>query len=133
VSDGVEQTVLKLIEVFNKNGIDAALEYIDPEIEWVAPPEWLEDRLYRGHEGVRRLAEFWMSQFDDYRLESKEFIYLGHDRGVLLIQQMGRIRSSDDTVEQQIGWVVQTRNGKLARAEIFFSWEAAREAAGLTG
>jgi ketosteroid isomerase-like protein len=131
VPERLEQTVMRMIEVFNSEGIDAALEYIDPEIQWVAPPEWLEDRLYAGRDELRRLAEFWMSQFDDYRLDPAEFIDLGDDRGVLLIHQRGRIRSSNDTIEQPVGWVVQVRDGRLARVDVFFSWEATREAAGL--
>ena len=50
------EVVRQTIEAFNRDGLDAALEYLDPEVEWLAPPEWLEDRLYKGHEGIRRLA-----------------------------------------------------------------------------
>ena len=25
----------------------------DAEVEWLAPPEWLEERLYKGHEGAQ--------------------------------------------------------------------------------
>ena len=44
------EIVRDAIEAFSDEGVDAALEYCDPEIEWWAPPEWLEDRLYKGHE-----------------------------------------------------------------------------------
>jgi ketosteroid isomerase-like protein len=119
-----------IITAFNREGIDAALEYADPQIEWIAPPEWLEDRLYEGHEGVRRLALFWMTQFDQYRLELEEFIHLGEGRGIVLLLQRGRIRASDVPIEQPVGWIVESRDGKVARVEVYFSWEAARAAAG---
>ena len=122
--------VLKMVAAFNRDGIDAAIEYLDPELDWVAPPEWLEDRIYHGHEGIRRLAYMWTSQFEDYRLEPQEFIDLGGGRGVLLINQRGRIPSSNDMIEQPVGWIVEIRDGKLFRVEIFFSWEETLAAAG---
>ena len=59
------EIVKRAIGAFSDVGIDVALEYCDPEFKWWAPPEWLEDRLYRGHEGVRELAAFWTQQFDE--------------------------------------------------------------------
>lgn len=40
------EVVRRTIEAFNGDGLDAALEYLDPEVEWLAPPEWLEERLF---------------------------------------------------------------------------------------
>jgi ketosteroid isomerase-like protein len=120
-----------IIAAFNSEGIDAALEYADPEIEWIAPPEWLEDRLYEGHEGVKRLALFWMTQFDEYRLGLEEFIDLGEGRAVMLLHQHGRIKASNAPVEQPVGWIVETRAGKIRKVEVYFSWEATTAAAGL--
>jgi ketosteroid isomerase-like protein len=120
------------IEAFSDTGIDAALEYFDPEIEWWAPPEWLEDRLYRGHEGVRELAAFWTQQFDEYRLEPEKFIDLGGDQVLALLHQQGRIRGSGDRIEQPIGYIARIRDGKVAEVHVYFSWEATLEAAGLS-
>ena len=120
-----------MLAAFDTEGIDAALEYFDPGIEWMAPPEWLEDRLYEGHEGVKRLALFWMAQFDEYTVEPEEFIELGGDRLLVLLYQRGRIRSSDVPIEQPIGWIVESRAGKLTKVDVYFSWETARSAAGL--
>jgi len=57
------------ITAFNSGGVEAALEYLDPNIEWIGPPEWLEDRIYEGHDGMRKLASLWTEQFDGYRLD----------------------------------------------------------------
>jgi hypothetical protein len=39
------EIVRRTIEAFNHGGIAAALSYFDPEVEWLGPPEWLEERL----------------------------------------------------------------------------------------
>jgi SnoaL-like domain len=99
MSDELAAPLRGAIEAFNDEGVDAALEYFDPEIEWWAPPEWLEDRLYRGHEGLRELATFWTEQFDDYHLSADKFIDLGGDQVLALLHQGGRIRGSGDRIE----------------------------------
>jgi ketosteroid isomerase-like protein len=127
----LEALLRRLMSDFNKGGIDAVLGYLDPEIEWVAPPEWLEDRVYSGHEGIRRLAEFWSAQFDEYRVHPDEFVHLPGGRLLVLLHQSGRIRASDDAIDQPVAWIVEARDRKLTRVEVFFSWEAARQAVGV--
>ena len=121
-----------LIDAFNADGIDAALEYFDPGVEWWAPPEWLEDRLYAGHDGIRRLADFWTQQFDEYRLEPERFVDLGDDRALVLMNQRGNIKGSRAPIEQPIGWIVEGQDGKLTEVRVYFSWHATLNAAGLS-
>ena len=40
-----------VIDAFNRGGIEATLDYADPEVEWWAPSGWMEESVYRGHEG----------------------------------------------------------------------------------
>jgi ketosteroid isomerase-like protein len=129
VSEQTVQILADAIAAFDEGGVEAALKHADPEIDWIAPPEWLEDRLYRGHDGLRRLAEFWTQQFDEYRLEPERFIDLGDDRVVALVHQRGKIKGSETPIELSLGWIVQVREGKLTKVNVYFSWEAALEAA----
>jgi len=124
--------MLNAIEAFNEAGVEAALPYLHPEIEWVAPPEWLEDRLYEGHDGIRRLSAYWTQLFDEYTLVPDRVIEAGEGRVVILLQQQGRIRGSGDRVESPLGYLVETRDELVGRVEIYFSWEATLEAAGLS-
>ena len=121
-----------VIDAFNADGVEAALDYFDPGIEWWAPPEWLEDRLYAGHDGLRRLAGFWTQQFDGYRLEAERFVELGDDRVLVLLHQRGQIKGSRAPIEQPIGWIARGAGGKLAEVHVYFSWDAASDAAGLS-
>ena|SRR5215211_966330 len=122
----------RAIKAFSDEGIDAALEYCDPEIEWWAPPEWLEDRLYTGHEGVRELAAFWNQQFDQYQQDAEKFIDLGGDQILALLHQRGRIKGSGNRIEQPIGYIAHIRERKLTEVHVYFSWETTLEAAGLS-
>jgi hypothetical protein len=56
----------------------------------------------------------------------------GDGRVVLLLQQEGRIIGSGDRVESPLGYLVEIRDTLVTRVEIFFSWEATLEAAGLS-
>ena len=120
-----------LIESFGSGGVDEALVHLHPEILWNAPPEWLEQRVYSGHEAIRELASYWMAQFDDYRLDLDRTIELDDGRAVALLHQLGRIRESGTEVKQEVGWVGVSEDGLLKRIDVYFSWEATLEAAGV--
>ena len=125
------EIVRRTIETFNREDVEAALEYIDAEVEWLAPPEWLEERVYKGHDGIRRLASMWSENFDEYHLDPERYLE-ADDQVVALIVQRGRIKGSGDPIEQRIGFVCGVRNGKGVRFQVYFSWEEALEAAGLS-
>ena len=124
--------LLSAIHAFNDDGVEAALEFFDPDLEWVAPPEWLEDRVYKGHEGLRRLSAHWTQLFDDYHLELERSVDVREDEVVLLLHQRGQIKGSGDPVDGPIGYLAQIRAGLVTRVNIYFSWDATLEAAGLS-
>ena len=131
MSEESRALVRDAINAFSDEGVEATLEYLDSEIEWWAPPEWLEDRLYKGHEGIRRLAEFWMQQFDEYRLDPERFVDLADGRVAALLYQRGRIKGSGVLIEQPIGWIARIGDGLVKEIWVYFSWEATLEAAEL--
>lgn len=120
-----------MLEAFGAEGVEGALRHVHPEIAWHAPPEWLEQRVYIGHEGLRELAAYWTQNFEEYRLDLERVIELDDDRAVALVHQRGRIKGSAAPVELPVGYIAETRDGKLFRVDVFFSWEAALEAAGV--
>jgi ketosteroid isomerase-like protein len=124
--------LLSAIHAFNEGGVEAALEFFDPNLVWVAPPEWLEDRIYEGHDGLRRLSAYWTQLFDDYQLEAERSMEVGEDEVVLLLHQRGRIKGSGDPVDGPLGYLAQIRDGLVTRVNIYFSWEATLDASGLS-
>jgi ketosteroid isomerase-like protein len=124
------EVVSDAIAAFNRAGPDGALDYFDPDVEWVGPPEWPEDHVYEGHDGLRRLASGWTESFDEFRLDLERTVDAGN-RVVALAYQRVRIKDSENRIEHRVGWACEMRGGKIARVQAYFSWEAALEAVGL--
>jgi ketosteroid isomerase-like protein len=124
------EIVRDTLAAFNRGGVEAALDYFDPDIEWLGPPEWLEQRLYKGHDGIRKIAAVWTENFNDYRLDLEKAIDAG-DRVIALVYQRGRIKGSGNEIEQPIGYDWEVRDGKGIRVQVYFSWAEALKAAGL--
>ena len=126
------EIVRAALEGFNDGGVEAVIAYLDPEVEWLAPPEWLEEPVYYGHDGVRKVASIWRESFDEYRLDLEEVIDAG-DHVVALVTRRGCIKRSGDPIEQRIGYDWTVRGGVGVRVQAHFSWEDALAAAGNDG
>jgi len=120
-----------MLEDFDTSGVEAALVHVDPEITWHAPPEWLEKRVYSGYDGLRELAADWEENFEEYRLDVGRLEDLGEGRVFALVTQRGKIVGSGVEIEQAVAFLGEMRAGRVFRVDVFFSWEAGLEAAGL--
>jgi ketosteroid isomerase-like protein len=125
------EVIRRIVEAFDRGGVETALRYFDPEIKWVGPPEWLEDHLYEGHEGLRRLAGQWTENFDDYRLDAERFIDTPGGVVALLFAR-GHIKGSGMPIGQALTWICQVSGGRAKHVQVYFSWEEGLEAAGLS-
>jgi ketosteroid isomerase-like protein len=97
------EIVSAVIAAFSRAGVDAALSYFTPNVEWFAPPEWPEDRRYEGYDGLKKLASVWTENFDNFELELNRTIDAG-DHVVVLLYQRGRIRRGSGEVEHRTAW-----------------------------
>jgi ketosteroid isomerase-like protein len=125
------EVVRRSFEAHSVGGIEAALEFYASDLVWDAGPEWVEDRVYRGHDGARRLDAVFIESFDDYVLTVHEIRAVG-ERVLALYQATGRIKGSGLPIRQPIGIVLSDiHDGVIGRVRSFFSWKEAVEAAGL--
>lgn len=131
MAEGNEELLRGMFDAFNAGGVEETLAYLDPELVWTAPPEWLEQRVYRGHDGIRELSSYWTENFEQYRLDLERVFELDDDRAAVLLYQRGWVKDSDTEIEQAVGYVVEVAEGKLTRVDVYFSWDATLEAAGL--
>ena len=115
----------RFFATFNREGVEGVLTHFDPEIEWLVPPEWLEERVYKGHAGLRKLAAAWAGNFGGYRLDFERLIDLGDDELLVLAYQRGLIKGSNVGIEHRVGFEWLLRDGKIARVRVHFSWEEA--------
>jgi ketosteroid isomerase-like protein len=98
------------------------------DIVWYPDSRWLDDSVYRGHRGMRRLAAAFSENFDDFRFEVHD-IRDAQDRVVALVEMIGRIKRSGAEVSQRRGFVVSGfRDRKFGEARTFSNWSEALKA-----
>jgi ketosteroid isomerase-like protein len=129
MSENVE-AMKRGLEALNRDGVDAFLEFIDPDFETTTPPELtVEPATYRGREGLRFYFDSFYEIMDEVRFEPEEFIEVG-DRVVVPTRLVARGRDTGIEAVQQIVMVWTLRNGKGLRVETFATKDEAVAAAG---
>ena len=82
------------------------------------PVEWLEESVYRGHDGLRKVLRLWTENFDEYHWEGGAAAR-GPPEGVVgLYYQRGRIKGVDNWIEQPIGCVLRFRGELISRRRL---------------
>jgi ketosteroid isomerase-like protein len=125
------EVVRKSFEAHRAHGIEGSLPFYAPDFVWDTGPDWIEDRLYRGHDGARRLDAIFRESFEDYALAVHEIRAIGV-RVLALYEATGRIKDSGLPIRQPIGLVLSDfHDGMIGKVRSFFTWSEALEAVGL--
>jgi ketosteroid isomerase-like protein len=130
VSQESVEVVRRAIEVFNRDGPEAATAFFDPEIEWHDMPEQPDGSVHHGHGGFLEAVELFAGGFEDFRVLIDEIF----DRGNQVItynRTFGRGAGSGATFEQRGACVWTLRNGSIVCVEWFGTQREALKAAGL--
>jgi ketosteroid isomerase-like protein len=118
------------IDAYNRRDFDAAVEFFDPEIEWVLPPLQRSDSC-RGPDEVKRFWHGLDETFEELRLDPQESVDAG-DRVATRLRFFGRGKGSGAELDTEMYHQVTTfQDGTMVRIEYFTSWAEALEAAGL--
>jgi ketosteroid isomerase-like protein len=118
------------IEAYNRRDFDAAVEFFDPEIDWVLPPFQSFDSC-KGPDEVKRFWKGLDETFEELRLDPQESVDAG-DRVAVRLRYYGRGKGSGAELETELYHQVTTfREGTMVRIEYFTNWAEALEAAGL--
>jgi ketosteroid isomerase-like protein len=124
------EVVRRAIEVFNRDGPEAATAFLDPEIEWHDMPEQPDASVHHGREGFLEAAEQFAVGFEDFRVLIDEI--LDHGNQVITYNRtFGRGSGSGATFEQRGSCVWSLRNGSIVRVEWFGTQREALKAVGL--
>ena len=117
---------------FAADGIEALVPSFTPDVLMHPFPEWLEQPVYRGHDGVRAIIAVWTENFDDFTLEVARYDEVG-DRVLMLGETAGRIKGSGVPIRQPLGTVFSDfRDGRIGATHNFLTWQQALEAVGLS-
>jgi SnoaL-like protein len=91
------------------------------------------DDCYRGHAGQRELTAAVKEPFLDLRMTPEHLIDLG-ERWVVRLAMFGTGRASGVSTHQVSGVVYHVSSrGRIARQDIYWTWEETLAAAGLDG
>jgi ketosteroid isomerase-like protein len=126
--------VRRAFEAFNRDGIEAVLSGMSPEVVWDGSPMGVPGLgVYRGPDEIRTFFnEDWFKvfPFEEWELHADELI----DHGDLVIakaRQRGLGAGSGAAVEQRFVQVYTFRDGRLVRVDHYLNYEKALEAVGL--
>ena len=128
------ELVRRMNEAYNRGDIDGLLALANPppEFEFVPSGVLIPDLsgVQRGPEGLRRLGEAFLGEFDAVHVEVHELIDAGDQvYSSFTLRGRGRQSGVETTFD---GWLVWTvRNGRIARLLGFTDRDPALEAAGL--
>jgi ketosteroid isomerase-like protein len=114
-------------EAFNRGGVSAILEMLDPEIEWQTDSGTPEADIHRGTEDVRNYLEGFVGVFETLRLDPTECISKGNQ--VLAgLEARGQIKGSGIELEQRWWHLWTVREAKGIHVFVFFDRARALDA-----
>ncbi len=90
---GNVDVVRDFIDALNEGRVDALIEGVDPDFEWMPLEDSPIAHHYRGREQVRHYVEDWLATFDSLRLELEEVREVG-DHVITAVHGHGRGRLS---------------------------------------
>jgi ketosteroid isomerase-like protein len=125
------EIVRRFIGAFNRGGVEAALPFLDSEIEWNTTGIFVEPGTYRGHEGVVRYLGDVAAEFEDVHTEPEQLIDAG-ERVVVPVRISGRGRQSGAAVDLTLTMVIVLRDGLVVHIRNYAEKAEALEAAGLS-
>jgi ketosteroid isomerase-like protein len=117
------------IAAYNRRDFAAAVEFFDPEVDWVLPAHERSDSC-KGPDQIIRFWEELDETFDELRLDPQESVDAG-DRVAMRLRYYGRGKMSGVELDTELYHQVTTfQDGLMVRIEYFTTWAEALEAAG---
>ena len=122
--------IRRIYAVWAKEGSPVPSDLLDPQIEWVNPPDAVERGTRRGVEAFASAVEALSDSFEGVGVDIDEMVDAG-DRVVVLATLRARGKWSGADVERRQGYVWTLRDGKAIRFEWFNGPDDAMTAAGV--
>lgn len=112
------QALRKAYAAFNRNDIQAAVEALDPEIEWTEPAEFPGGGTYRGPDQVKGYLAQSRANWAEGTSEPERFLVAG-DKIVVFVYARVRPKGSSMWRETSLADVYTFRNGKAVHMRAF--------------
>jgi ketosteroid isomerase-like protein len=128
------EVTLRAYEAWNARDFDACIALVDPEVEWTFSGSAQmpgTDKVYRGHEGVRRFWSEFIDPWESLRIEITDTREAG-DTLVVFVKFHGVGMGSGVELTVPFVHLMTYRNHKLLRFRAYADRDEALEAAGLS-
>jgi ketosteroid isomerase-like protein len=130
MTDPRSETVRRLFERFERDGLEPALELISEDFVVEVPGSMsAEPDVYEGHDGARRYFAAFDGLMEELRYEPIEFVEHG-DALIVWLRLVGRGAASGIEVEQHAAVVTSVEDGKVTRMDLYPDVDEARKALG---
>jgi hypothetical protein len=125
------ERVRDAFERWNARDHESLMDEIHPEVEIrVATSQLAGGKPYRGHDGYREWNAAMEDSFEVWQVDPEIFYEL-EDKVVALGRMHLRGRASGVELDQEIGWLIELKDGKLFRLEAYLDHAEALAAGGL--
>lgn len=124
---GNSVVIERLLELWATGRLDEADAYLDPDIEWLEPPETIGRNVVTGPDAALAALANWTDQFDNLRAETTEMREDG-DRVLHVVQQYARGRGSSVEIPAELFMVWWFRGGRAVRMEMYNTRDEAEAA-----
>lgn len=115
---------------FNRNDIPAAVEALDPQVEWIEPADFPGGGTYHGPAGVMEYLTQSRAGWAEGRSEPERFIVAG-DKIIVFVHARVRPQGSDAWRERHLADVFTFRDGRVVHMPAFANRREALEWAGV--
>ncbi len=103
---------------FNRGDIDAAVEPLDPQIEWSEPVEFPGGGAYHGRDEVKKYLAQSRAPWAEGSSEPERFITSGN-RIVVFVHARFRLKGSNEWGDVSLADVYTIRGGKIVEMRAF--------------
>ena len=111
-------------DAFNRADFDAAVESLDPQIEWTEPSEFPGGGTYHGREAVKNYLIHSRSAWAEGKSEPERFIVSGN-RIVVFVHAKFHLKESNEWQEVRLADVYTVDGGKIVAMTAFAKREEA--------
>jgi ketosteroid isomerase-like protein len=126
------ELVRRVLEGFERGGLDEVREYHHPDIEWHEDPSFPEAGVYRGIEAVEAYQRQFLSEFAEIHYEPRELID-ANDHVVANLRIHGRGKVSGAAFDISAWWAWTLRDGRVIRVHAYLDRARALEVVGRDG
>jgi ketosteroid isomerase-like protein len=125
-----ENAVLGFADAINRGDRSGAVEFCDPEIEFLSVLA-VSGRRYIGHDGIRQYFDDVAQAWAEWRLEVHRTAPAPDGRVAIVMTMHVRGKESGASLSEQTGHVWTLRDGKLRRNEPYRDPDAALREVGI--